>query len=122
MGVHVFWPNDERGFAANQWDHAQSHFKIDSVRDWHDEVPKEHSLVVLSPANAMNVKGTQSLVDFEHPENAVYWFGSNHHHLEWEDLPRQPDAIVYIPANDYTELYSWTALTLVLYDRLVKHG
>jgi len=87
-------------------------------------IPEGYTLVVLSPAEGRYVQGTESLVDFVHPENAVYLFGSNHSHLTHEELPKVPDHIVYIPIaqTGYVELYSWVALAVVMYDRMVKGG
>lgn len=114
-------PNDDRGHDENQWSHVVSHWGVNELRHG-DDIPEGFELVVLSPEAGRYVQGTESLVDFVHPENAVYWFGSNHRHLTLDELPRTPDAIVYVPTDSYPEMYNFVCAAVVAYDRRVKGG
>lgn len=80
-------------------------------------------LVVMSPENARFVPGTVSIVDFVHPAECVYLFGSDHVHLSEVELgERRPDHVVYIPTGSIHEMYSHTAGAVTLYDRMMKNG
>lgn len=119
--IWVAHAHDQRGEAAVQWDYVISHWAgVTAVR--YPDIPPEVPLVVLAPAPGFNVKGVQSLVDFEHPDNVCYVFGSDHRHFELEMLPRQPDHLVYVPLSGYPEMFSWVACAVTLYDRAVKRG
>jgi hypothetical protein len=84
------------------------------------DLPSDHSLVVLAPQNGENVQGLEPLDTFEHPENAVYWFGADHQAIKPEVFSaREPDHLVYIPTPS-GELHAATAWTLVWWDRHTK--
>jgi tRNA(Leu) C34 or U34 (ribose-2'-O)-methylase TrmL len=73
--------------------------------------------VLVQPQNGRNLQGEHSLIDFVHPENAVYIFGPDDGHLQAAAY----DTSVYIPqADGRTVLWSHQAAAIVLYDRLVK--
>lgn len=86
-----------------------------------DELPPNRPLVIVQPRNALCIEGQDSLITFQHPQNAIYFFGTNNSYMQPEDLGnRTPDHSIYIPVSN--ELYSWTAGAMVLYDRLLKIG
>lgn len=125
----------------NQWDYALTNFPpdelfvvgnlgdytskivgrailLDSVAD----LPLK-PLILMAPANGMNIAGDWSLVNFNHPAEAVYLFGSDTGFLSEVDLDgRAVDYKVYIPTASDDEMYSFMAAAVTLYDRLVKHG
>jgi len=134
-------PAFERGNdAPNQWDYVLSNFGVSTENVWYrgsisgyngryqqvtdtlQQVCEEVPLVVVQPKDGLHIQGTESLVTFTHPEEALYVFGSNHAHLVPEEVlgSRLPDYCVYIPVE--YEMYSWVAAAVVLYDRQVKNG
>lgn len=79
-------------------------------------------LVVLQPPDGRYVKGTQSLIDLEHPGDAIYMFGGSHDVMTLEDLGgRVPEYSVYIPLAAH-ECYAFSAAYMTLWDRKLKHG
>lgn len=123
----------------NQWDYVLSNFKPETI--WILNAPEDarlpkgarrlntaedlpdNPLVVLAPKEGRFVKGEMSLVDFEHPEDAVYLFGQNNQNLSELELGnRVPDHVIYIPTSDHVEMYSWTAYAVTYWDRSMKHG
>ena len=76
--------------------------------------------VLLAPQSGQAYKGQQNLVDFEHPENACYVFGSNHKHVTEEVVGCEPDHRVFIPTATQDEMHSYVAYAVTMYDRKVK--
>lgn len=116
FGVTEIW---ERGFTNVDSKIYQPTVKIDTAA----ELPDDRPLIVLAPETGRYIQGDQSLVTFEHPDNAIYLFGGSHSNLsDEEDLGgRGPDMLVYIPTVKH-EMYGYAAGYIVLYDRLVKRG
>ena len=86
------------------------------------ELPADRPLVVLQPQDGRNVKGTESLVDFVHPDDAIYMFGGSHDVMEGDDLGgRVPEHQVFIPFEKH-ECYAFAAAYITLWDRKLKHG
>jgi len=126
----------------DQWSWVFSNFGITEIweRDWDGgsdakiyqdvtridtavELPTDRELIVLTPIEGRYIKGDQSLVDFVHPENAIYLFGGTQSNLNDEEdfNGRVPDALVYIPTVKL-EMYGHVAAYLTFYDRYVKRG
>ena len=80
------------------------------------------TLVVLSPSHGQYVKGDESLVDFEHPDDAIYYFGDDRSALGLERIGRPPDHKVFIPTASKDDLFSWQAYAMVAWDRVMKSG
>lgn len=126
------------------WSYVLSHFSYDRVyllggpdhldaNDYHlktakrvktaAQLPKKTPLVLFSPANARYLPGQVSLLDFTHPKNATYMFGSNCVHLSEDELGgRDPDHVVYIPTADHHECFDFVAASIALWDRTIRHG
>jgi len=84
------------------------------------ELPQD-SLVVLSPKKAKFVPGEHALSSFDHPDNVVYYFGSNSEYLLKEYfVDRKPDHLVYIDLASHFDMWSWMAWAIVAYDRITK--
>jgi tRNA(Leu) C34 or U34 (ribose-2'-O)-methylase TrmL len=75
-------------------------------------------IIVLSPKDGSKLQGEISLYDFEHPENAVYFFGSDTRDLYPCHLEGREYKSVYIPDSGY--MHSFTAAAMVIYDRKFK--
>lgn len=124
---------------AQQWEYAICHFSPDTlycvggegadmgrtfaraecIADSGDlpDVP----LILLSPANALMIPGTESIEGFTHPADAIYWLGSNSRHLNSDLFARRaPDASVFIPTDSNDQMYSWTAYAVAMWDRRMK--
>ena len=103
-------PREERmkGYADAPWtDLGEEPWPIDKVVGRRDVTPVAVELV----------PGAESLIHFDHPENALYVFGP-----EDGSIPRGIKTVchrfVYIPSNHCLNLSS--AAYIVLYDRMVK--
>jgi hypothetical protein len=77
--------------------------------------------VLMTPKNARFVPGETSILDFEHPDDCTYYFGPDWEHLRLGGMNR-PDFRVYIPLDDDTEMWSFMAAVLTLWDRRLRHG
>lgn len=123
----------------NQWDYVLRNFQPDNVYVIGDELPaskpflnatlisgiedlpKDKSLVLLSPENARYYKGRKNLFSFEHPDNTIYLFGGDDMNLKPEMFKkRKPDYKIYILTDTDDEMYSWVAAAITLYDRRFK--
>ena len=83
------------------------------------ELPAQE-LVLLAPQTGRYVQGVTSLIDFVHPANPIYWFGSDHTHMFLNECAPTPDHLVYVPTETTVEMYSHTAAAVTLYDRAYK--
>ncbi len=117
FGITDIW---ERGWqGSTDADIYQPVIRIDTAA----ELPAERPLVVLAHPDSQYIKGNQSLVDFVHPADAIYLFGSSYGNLSDEDDlgGRKPDALVYIPTVEH-ECYAHSAAYITLWDRYIKWG
>jgi len=77
-------------------------------------------LVVLAARDGDFVQGDTALLEFEHPEEAIYIFGGTMTRLSQSDLDGgAPAAFVYITAGD---LFPAQAGAIVLWDRHAKRA
>ncbi len=131
----------EREDEERQWDYLLAGFKPDELYVFGEsrsyeissktvgrairvataaELP-DYPLIVLSSQQGRYIKGKTSLLDFKHPTDATYMFGSDFRNLSEDDFGgREPDDIVYIPTDEVYEMYSWTVAAIVFWDR--RHG
>ncbi len=116
FGITEIW---ERGFASTDSKIHQPTIRIDTA----SELPAGRPLVVLAPPDGRYIKGTESLADFQHPENAIYLFGGSHNNVSDEDDlgGRVPAALVFIPMIEH-ECFGHSAAYMTLWDRYVKRG
>ena len=78
-------------------------------------------VVVMTPIEARYVKGEIALDNFEHPEDCVYWFGSDHVNVTEEQLEGlDVVARVYIPTPTVDQMYSWQAFAVTAWDRRLR--
>lgn len=113
FGVTDIW---ERGFDGNNdLKIYQPTIKVEKSSELPDK-----PLVLLAHPEGRYFQGNQSLVDFAHPEDAIYYFGGSQLNVG-DDMDRKPDYSVYIPTQQH-EMYSHAAAYITLYDRLVKNG
>lgn len=131
----------ENGQAENQWDYLLSNFAPDMFWLIHPdnhvpgcklckaapriktcgELPKDVPLVLMTNRDARYIKGDTPLLSFEHPDNAIYMFGSNNEKLfegegsYFED--RIADHKVFIPLDSKHEMFSWIAGGITFWDR-----
>ena len=98
---------------------CQPTIKIKTAAD----LPTDRPLVVLAPQAGRWVKGTESLKDFVHPENAIYMFGGSHTIMQVDKHlgGRVADHYVYIPLKK-NECFAHAAGYMTLWDREVKNG
>jgi len=91
--------------------------------DWHFNASVHNlpdPIIVLSPEDGSKIQGKESLYTFEHPEDAVYFFGSDTRDLHHEHLEGREYKTVYIPNSGF--MHSFTAAAMVIYDRKLKMG
>ncbi len=138
----VALPLPNNGTYQTQWDYILSSFPPDKLIVFGDAVDapstnvfsrldatyadslngQRGTLVVLAPDNGQYVQGDESLVDFVHPDDAIYYFGSDKSPLGPKEVGRPPDHRVFIPTASKDDLFSWQAYAMVAWDRLVKSG
>ena len=142
MSIGICFKSEHRGWMQDQWSWLFSNFGVTEIweRGWNGstdanlsqptmkidtaaELSAKRPVIVLAAADGKYVQGDQSLVDFIHPENAIYLFGGSKSNLNDEDDLGGvvPDALVYIPTVEH-EMYSHAAAYITLYDRYVKRG
>jgi hypothetical protein len=100
-----------------QWRLVEAAFPPDRVIIVNDGDTLEglDNLVVFSPEDADHCPGTIPLRDFEHPESATYFFGSDGRSMTRDLIGGASVPIVYIPSE--TELFSFHAALIALHDR-----
>lgn len=143
MGVGICTSYDEDLWKRLQWGFIRDHFSLgphwvrglpddyENVKQYRLGTPPvqvtsaadlpDWPIVLLSPSNGKYTQATQNIVTFEHPLEAIYYFGSDTGSMRLEvDFPdRQPDHLVYIPANKYP-MHAYIAGAIIFYDRMVK--
>lgn len=135
-------PFTTREHEQTNWDYLLSNFKVDEVFiigkkgdelpstnvygkgtfiTSYSELPKEGTVILLAPNEGTYLKGTQNILDFVHPENAIYIVGPNHRILDESDFEGCTiEYKVYIPNDTKDEMFNWSAMTVMLYDRKIK--
>lgn len=88
------------------------HIALTHVDDLVTEVPRDHQLVGIEL-----VEGAEPLMDFIHPERAVYLFGPEDGSLSQSQVDAC-DHVIYIPTLGCLNLAC--TVNVVLYDRLAK--
>lgn len=86
--------------------------RIDSLAELPTGIPK----VVIAPFTSRNHAPSVSLVDFVHPEDAIYIFGPNNEHLEAAEV----DHVVVIPTDTKDEMFNYMSYLVTMWDR--RHG
>lgn len=124
------------------WDYVLSNFQVDQIYVYGppgmdllhnnvfkkailiqtvDQLPTTFPLIALSPITGRHVKGSESLITFSHPREAIYLTGPDNLNLSSDQLGnRIPDHAVYIPTSTHDEMCSFVAAAVALYDRRVK--
>ena len=137
----VCFQREHKPSLQDQWSFVFSHFGVEEIweRGWEPgdgkiyqpvesidtcaELPDDRPLVVLAPPLGRYIQGTESLLEFTHPKDAIYVFGGSHTNLTEEDMGgRVAEHYVYIPTADRNEMYAYVAAAVVLWDRVVKGG
>ena len=128
-------------FERNQWDYVLSNFRPDKIfiqgnyftgiqlsKTTADaeiisdisELPKNMSLVVMAPKHGRYVAGEISLDKYEHPLDAIYYFGPNSRFNEKETFENIKCDKVYIPTSSPDDMYNYVAYAVTAYDRFLK--
>jgi hypothetical protein len=84
------------------------------------ELPQDIPHVLLAPEDGRYVQGNISIYKFNHPEDAIYIVGSNNYFVDLEDFEKFPEHLVYIPTDTHDEMFNWSALGVILYDKRLK--
>jgi hypothetical protein len=105
--------------------HSEKDFVTLKERQTFEEILAEnedYTKVYVEPLNPMRPFTPTWLPDFEHPENALYIFGSAH--MDPRALhQKEEDLCVTLPTLDNKGvLWPHQVLVTVLYDRLIKSG
>lgn len=120
-------------YTQGHWNQVLDNFKPDQIyvlgdKPWYttcmthaihidstDDLP-DLSIIAMAPRHGREIKGEISLIEFQHPKEAVYLFGPDKRYLTKPLLGnRIIDYKVFIPP-DYRDLYSWMAAAITLYD------
>ncbi len=139
--ITVALPLPNNGAYQTQWDYILSSFPPDKllvVESNPDDAPSTNvfsrleakyldslrgtsgTLVVLASTNGSYVKGVESLAEFVHPDEVIYYFGGDKSFLGLEQIGRPPDHKVFIPTASKDDLFSWQAYAMVAWDRVMK--
>lgn len=125
----------ETGSFENEWDYALSNFSPDVLQlvdtgfqptnnmmrnltlheDWSTLGPGP--IVLMAPETMRNFTPTISLLDFQHPEDALYVFGPNNLHINEEVGDRVPDHVVSIPTDTNDEMFNYMAYIITAWHR-----
>jgi hypothetical protein len=135
--VGVCFIAEDRHTYQDQWSYLFSNFGITDIWELGEsikvyqpttkietaaELPADIPLVVMQPPDGRWVQGTESLVDFVHPDEAIYMFGSSNAQMTLEDLGgRVAEHYVYIPLVKH-ECFAFSAAYMTLWDRKIKNG
>lgn len=127
----------ENGSFENEWDYALSNLSPDelhligingfeptnnAMRDKPllancDGLP-DAPIVIVAPLSSRNFPPTKSLLDFTHPDDAIYLFGPNNQHVTEEDLAgRKPQHIIHIPTDTKDEMFNYMAYLITAWHR-----
>jgi len=111
-------------YTGTRYDRAVK-FNTDT-KDRHLTIPltSVESILTAAPENRKIVcvelvVGAVPLPDYQHPDNAIYIFGSEDGTIS-QDIIDRADAVVYVPTVGCMNLAG--AVNVVLYDRLAKSG
>lgn len=134
----VFFKREAKDWMQDQWEQVFHNFAIDMIWECEhtaqdyvaerttvaigsaEDLPRDIPLIVLSHNGAKYYKGNESLITFQHPQDAIYMFGGSHSIMSGKDFgEREPDSIVFIPTLRH-EMYAFSAAYITLYDRLLK--
>ena len=132
-------PHPRRDWWRNQWEYLFTHFAPDRIwilgspegARYHAnverittivELPPKVPVVLLASRGGRYLAGDESLVDFQHPENAIYLFGWDDGNVSPVDIDKTVAHKVFVPTADHVEMYSWIAGAITFYDRAVKRG
>jgi hypothetical protein len=139
FSVCMFFPQNEK--EQNQWDYILSHWEPSQIyligAEGHDlrsvfknaiKISGLRSLpsiplAMTAPKLGRFIKGEESIYDFNHPQECIYFFGPNNKNLTLEDDEIEgviPNHLIYVPVDTNDEMYNWTAGAIVLYDRYLK--
>lgn len=134
----VVLQHENNDHELNQWSFVLSHFQPDKV--WiHGEtspnalktlgaeslsalssISSLGHLVVAAPNDGYSVVGEIPLQKFEHPKDAIYFFGSNHRHLESHVLQEVEYSAVYLDVPGHSEFWNFVAAAIFFWERI--HG
>lgn len=87
------------------------------------DLPAELPLVLMAPRTGAQVQGDEPLSSFVHPGDGVYWFGSDHRHLDPILFARRaPDHRVCIETDTGDQMHAHVAYAVTMWDRRLKEG
>lgn len=135
-------PLPRNGNYQMQWDYILSSFPCDELIVIGDEADAPNTnafaklnatyvddlsavidtLILLAPDNGKVFQGGEDLTTFQHPTDAMYFFGGD---VDWVDeaqIGREPDHKVFIPTATHDNLWSWQAYAITAWDRRMKSG
>lgn len=140
-GVIMYHVSFHYGDTRNikHWDFLLTNFGIEPSNVWLRGQPEGYTgeyqqqfnpksipnipTIVLAPPNGHYIQGTESLLDFQHPEICLYFFGHDHAYLHEDDLEGlNVTNYVFIPQATKHDMFAITAASCVFYDRLTKNG
>lgn len=142
FGVCYYQPDKES--YKDQWDFTLSHWQPDFVYVIDTELRNSKPLstatliknteellkielppiplILIQPETGSNWQGDVPLPDFVHPKHAIYMFGPDNSNLVDILGDRIPKYKVFIPTSFDLTMWSFTAASIVFYDRLTKNG
>lgn len=138
--IGVCFAYDSRGWNRDLWLYLVTGFGVEGYERGRDpemkgnhfgtlavegakDLPRDRPLVVVQPKTGRSLHGQIPLNKFDHPKDAIYYFGSDRDNLSPADFEGLQYDTVYIPLNDDTpqnELWSHQAGGILIYDALTR--
>lgn len=128
----AIWP--QNGAEENQWDYVLSNLKPDETyvlgpyqctNNVLRDAPRLETLedapdvpiIILAPLTSRQFVPEISILDFEHPEDALYVFGPNNEHLMPEDVGGREYTALNIPTDTTDEMFNYSAYLITAWER-----
>lgn len=109
----------DKVYEINRPENIQSNYKPIAINNY-SELPNK-KLVIAAHKNAKYLQGNYSLIDYVHPKDCIYIFGSDASNLYPEQFKGYNWDSIYIPPSKI-EMYSFQAGAIIMYDRITKNG
>lgn len=140
VGVVLHLPESET--SLRQWEYVLCHFGPDVIYlvaserpegivyatavliDDAEDLPTGPAVVLLAPITGRIVQGNEDLATFDHPADAIYWYGPDiTEHMDpalYFPGGRQPDHLVFVPVDTDDQMFAHVAHAVVAWDRRAK--
>lgn len=138
--IHVCFSSDKNGTNRDFWEYLITGFNLKAydrappepvvelphttIINSIDDLPTDIPLIVVQCQHGKQIQGEHCIYDYVHPENAIYYFGSDKEYMNPEDFGDREYDSIYIPQEpgEPNELWSHQVGAMVIYDILRKNA